>query len=90
VFKNYSDVINIYNTYNDYMKQLLFFLMLLVFTSEIKAQSLYFLPLTGNNWDTMSTATLGWCAEKVNILLQYLESKNTKSFIVLKDGKNSN
>jgi CubicO group peptidase (beta-lactamase class C family) len=69
------------------MKQLLFFLMLFVFASETKAQSLYFPPITGNNWDTMQPTTLGWCEEKIDTLLHYLESKNTKSFIVLKDGK---
>lgn len=51
------------------------------------AQQLYFPPLTGNNWDTISPQSLGWCAERIDSLYDFLESKNSKSFIVLKNGK---
>lgn len=52
-----------------------------------RAQSLYFPPLTGTLWDTVSPATLGWCNAKVDSLLNYLGEKNTKAFIILKEGK---
>ncbi len=51
------------------------------------AQNLYFPPLTGNTWSTTSPESLGWCTDKIDDLLDYLEDKNSKAFIVLKDGK---
>jgi sulfur carrier protein ThiS len=37
--------------------------------------------------DTISPATLNWCADKIDTLYDFLEQKNTKGFVVLKDGK---
>lgn len=48
---------------------------------------MYFPPTTGNSWDTLSPSSLGWCQDKIDTLLNFLDSKNTKAFIVLKDGK---
>lgn len=67
--------------------RLLLFLLLLICTEEVKAQNLYFPPLTGNAWDTISPLSLGWCPDKIDSLTDYLENKNTKAFILLKDGK---
>ncbi len=61
---------------------LLFFISL-----QSKSQSLYFPPLLGNAWDTISPASLGWCPERIDSLYNYLEQANSKAFIVLKDGK---
>lgn len=66
-------------------KYLLFFLLYL--NTVVFAQNLYFPPLTGNSWDTLSHASLGWCTDKIDSLLNYLEQRNTKAFLVLKDGK---
>lgn len=52
-----------------------------------QTQSLYFPPLIGNTWDTLSPASLGWCEPQIDSLLDYLEAKNSKAFILLKDGK---
>jgi CubicO group peptidase (beta-lactamase class C family) len=52
-----------------------------------KAQSLYFPPLVGKTWDTLSAQQLGWCVQKTDSLYGFLQSRNTKGFIVLKDGK---
>ena len=52
----------------------------------VKAQ-LYFPPLSGQQWDTLSPASLGWCPERIDSLYQHLESNNAKAFILLKDGK---
>lgn len=48
---------------------------------------LYFPPLAGNTWETMNPSDLGWCQNKIDSLYAYLESQDTKAFIVLKDGK---
>jgi CubicO group peptidase (beta-lactamase class C family) len=48
---------------------------------------LYFPPLTGTVWETTNPSELGWCQNKIDSLYAYLESQDTKAFIVLKDGK---
>lgn len=48
---------------------------------------LYFPPNTSDAWDTLSPAGLGWCQTRIDSLYEFLESNNTKAFIVLKDGK---
>ena len=52
-----------------------------------KAQQIYFPPLAGNQWEIISPASLGWCTDKIDTLYNFLESRNTKAFLVLKDGK---
>ncbi len=51
------------------------------------AQALYYPPLFGNTWETISPSTLGWCEERIDSLYDLLEENNTKAFIILKDGK---
>ena len=51
------------------------------------SQSSYFPPLSGNAWETKSVASLGWKQQAAASLLDYLRSKNTKSFIILVDGR---
>ena len=68
------------------MKKLLPVFFSLLFIGS-QAQSLYFPPTTGNTWDTISPASLGWCQDKVDSLIQYVGDRNSKAFIVLKDGK---
>jgi CubicO group peptidase (beta-lactamase class C family) len=58
-----------------------------IFFLSAQAQSLYFPPTTGTTWDTISPASLGWCQDKVDSLIQYVGNRNSKAFIVLKDGK---
>lgn len=55
----------------------------------LSAQSsgLYFPPLTGSAWQTTAPSSLGFCPERIDSLYAYLESRNSKSFILLKDGK---
>lgn len=69
------------------LKRFIFTLLLLWKLQAATSQSLYFPPLTGNNWDTLSASSLGWCTDKIGELYQYLDQKNTKAFIVLKGGK---
>jgi CubicO group peptidase (beta-lactamase class C family) len=52
------------------------------------AQTLYFPPLSNTApWDTISPASLGWCADEIDSLYSYLDGQNSKAFIVLKDGR---
>ena len=48
---------------------------------------LYFPPTTGSVWDTSSAAALGWCTTERDTLLDYVESRNSKSFLILHKGK---
>lgn len=48
---------------------------------------LYFPPIASPVWDTVSPASQGWCLDSLQTTFDFLEQKNTKAFIVLKDGK---
>ncbi len=48
---------------------------------------LYFPPLNSTAWETKSVSSLGWSEAELNNLYPYLESKNTKAFIILKNGR---
>lgn len=62
-------------------------LILLAFVFGGHAQSLYFPPLTGSTWDTISPQGMGYCQPRIDSLYNYLQVKHTKSFMLLKDGK---
>lgn len=53
---------------------------------SVQAQ-LYFPPKTTEVWDTMHYSRLEWCGSKIDSMYAFLENKNTRAFIVLKDGK---
>lgn len=69
------------------MRKILPFLLLFILQGGANAQSLYFPPLSGPTWDTLSPASLGWCQPQIDSLIDYLGDRNTKAFLVLKDGK---
>jgi CubicO group peptidase (beta-lactamase class C family) len=69
------------------MRKLLFLILIFASTKFASAQSLYFPPLIGTSWDTINPSSLGWCQPKIDSLYDYLEQTNSKSFILLKDGK---
>ncbi len=70
------------------MKTTLPLLITLLFVSATtQSQTLYFPPLTGNVWDSVTPTSLNYCQPRIDSLYNYLQSKNTKSFIILKDGK---
>ena len=48
---------------------------------------LYFPPVQGGTWETVSPEELGWCPENLDSLYDFLDRNGTKAFIVLKDGK---
>lgn len=53
----------------------------------LNAQNLYFPPLSGTVWDTISPSALGYCQPRIDSLYNYLQAKGSKSFIFLKNGK---
>ncbi len=61
-------------------------MLLYIFVLNTKAQY-YFPPTTGNQWDTVSPASLGWCVSELDTLSEYLDTRNSKSFIILHKGK---
>jgi CubicO group peptidase (beta-lactamase class C family) len=70
-------------TFNKFLTFIVFLFVLNV----IKAQNYYFPPKVGTQWDTISSNRLGWCEDSIQELYSFLQNSNTKSFIVLKDGK---
>ena len=69
------------------MKKLFTCVIFLGFGLILFGQSAYFPPITGNEWETTDPSDLNWCTDKIDPLYDFLEEKNTKAFIVLKDGK---
>ena len=50
-------------------------------------ETIYFPPITGTIWETKSIASLGWKQAAVQPLLDYLELKHSKGFIILVNGR---
>ncbi|TGE25909.1 T9SS type A sorting domain-containing protein [Hymenobacter aquaticus] len=71
------------------MKHFFSFCLLVVLLCGVPAaaQQLYYPPLAGTTWATVSPQSLGWCAPAQDSLLAFLGRKNTKSFLILKDGR---
>ncbi|MFB9076895.1 serine hydrolase domain-containing protein [Flavobacterium procerum] len=55
--------------------------------SPTTEESMYFPPITGTTWETKTVTDLGWKQSAVQPLLDYLELKNSKSFIILINGR---
>ncbi|WP_299013885.1 serine hydrolase [uncultured Polaribacter sp.] len=49
--------------------------------------NLYFPPINADNWDKVSSQSLNWNTDQLEPLLNFLEEKNTKSFIILYNGR---
>jgi len=78
------------------MKSFFFLLLLLSIVScnknddEIQpspTDSIYFPPNTGSTWETTSLSSLGWNQNGVQPLKDFLIQKNTKSFMILVNGR---
>lgn len=69
------------------MRHALLILTLLLWTRDATGQSLYFPPLSGPSWDTVSATSLGWRVDRLDTLYRFLDRQNSKAFIVLKDGR---
>jgi CubicO group peptidase (beta-lactamase class C family) len=73
-----------------------FFLLLLVLlfacnsnteSNSLPAETMYFPPNGSEVWETKSVASLGWNSSAVQPLLDYLQLKHSKSFLVLVNGR---
>lgn len=72
------------------MKSLLLYLCIGSFLfnlTNMQAQDLYFPPLTGDTWLQTTLADAGYCAQGINKVDSLLAARNSKAFILLKDGK---
>ncbi|WP_298556705.1 serine hydrolase [uncultured Algibacter sp.] len=54
---------------------------------ESISEELYFPPINSDTWETSTASELGWNESELQPLLSYIESKDTKAFLVLKNGK---
>jgi CubicO group peptidase (beta-lactamase class C family) len=55
--------------------------------SDPQNEDIYFPPLNSDTWETKSISELGWNDSELQPLLDYLEVKNSKSFMILHEGK---
>lgn len=74
----------------NYLK--LFLLSAIVFSGcsddqPAPTESMYFPSATGTDWETKSIASLGWNQSAIQPLKDYLLEKNTKSFMILVNGR---
>lgn len=72
---------------NNIHKRLSLLLSLIFLQIGVSRAQLYFPPKSTNTWDTLHFTRLDWCPSQVDSLYDFLASKNTKAFLVLKDGK---
>ena len=56
-------------------------------TPQNPTEAFYFPPTTRSTWETKSIASLGWNQSAVQPLKDYLAQKNTKSFMILVNGR---
>lgn len=56
-------------------------------TSEATPEGIYFPPNNSNIWESTDLNSLGWQSPAVQPLYNFLEQKNTKSFIILYNGR---
>lgn len=55
--------------------------------SDPQNEDTYFPPNDSDTWETKSISELGWNDSELQPLLDYLEVKNSKSFMILHEGK---
>lgn len=77
----------------NYIKLLLFLLIPSILgcnkdkIQPVPDESIYFPSNTDSNWETKSISSLGWNQNKVQSLKDYLIDKNSKSFMILVNGR---
>ena len=55
--------------------------------NPIEDIEIYFPPNNSDLWETESASDLGWNSDEIEPLINFLDEKNTKSFIILYNGK---
>ena len=80
------------------MRNLLFILILIIFSNcgssddgnnednNPTPEELYFPSIESTEWETTSAESLGWNTSQLDELYAYLDDKNTKGFMILKNG----
>ncbi len=58
-----------------------------IISPEESKESIYFPPISSNEWQTISPNNLNWNLNKLENLKQFLINENSKSFMVLVNGK---
>ncbi len=56
-------------------------------TEGVETSEIYYPPLNSDSWETISLDDLNWNISQLQPLLDFLEEKNSKSFIILHNGK---
>ncbi|MBD3582570.1 serine hydrolase domain-containing protein [Flavobacterium selenitireducens] len=51
------------------------------------SQNAYFPPTSGSTWETTTPSQLGWNTSQIQPLLDFLDQKNSKSFLILVNGR---
>lgn len=69
------------------MKKFSVFVVCVISFNLVYSQNLYFPPINNSYWETINPVSLSWNMNDTVQLFQYLDSCNTKAFIILKDGK---
>lgn len=69
------------------LKHTLLLILVILTLQSYSQKTHYFPPIIGNTWDTISPKDLNWCTDSINSLYTFLNDIETKSFIILKDGK---
>ena len=69
------------------MKKRIAIITFILFTLFVNSQSMYFPPNSGTTWESTTPESLNICQRKIDSLYNFLDSNNSKAFILLKDGK---
>lgn len=62
-------------------------LLIAALSLRLGGQNIYYPPLVGIQWDSVSPASLGWCTAEWDTLHQFLAGAKTRSFMILHRGK---
>ena len=55
--------------------------------TPITDQDMYFPPISGNDWEKVTPSQLGWNESQIPALIDFLRSRNSKSFLILVNGR---
>lgn len=58
-----------------------------IIIDPVETSEIYFPDILSNTWDTKSISDLGWKENELTPLISFLDENNTKSFIILHNGK---
>ena len=71
----------------EHMNSVIGMCLITIVSFSVNAQELYFPPSEEGEWATTPYEELNWCEDNITSLYNYLENEQTKSFIILKEGR---